>query len=328
LNFFEFVATRFGFFPEMLIFSVRALQLLKGNVPGGNFDVIHDVQSLGYGLLMTKRFHRPLVTTVHHPLTIDFQASLERDRNFMERYYTVVFYPLGMQRRVVRYCDRILTSSRETAREIQRSFRVSPDKIRMVYNGLDADFFRPLNGELNRPNRLLFVGNTDDSKKGISYLLQALTLLPEKVTLTIVDQGAPFKTYAPELVRKFDLTSRVTFTGKVSPEVLRQLYTSSEAVLLPSLYEGFGLPAAESMACGTAVIGTRAGALPEVVGEEGAGILVPTRDPQALAQAILALLRDPERRKKMGIAGRQRVEKLFTWERVAEQTVEVYKELL
>jgi glycosyltransferase involved in cell wall biosynthesis len=328
LNFFEFVATRFGFFPEMLIFSVRAFQLLRGNVPGCHFDIIHDVQSLGYGLLMTKRFHRPLVTTVHHPLTIDFHASLERDRNFTERYYTVVFYPLGMQRRVIRRCDRVLTSSRETAREIQRAFRVSPEKIRMVYNGLDADFFRPLNGEPERPSSLLFVGNTDDSKKGILYLLQALTLLPEKVTLTIVDQGAPFKAYAPELVQRFRLTSRVTFTGKVSPEVLRQLYTSSEAVVLPSLYEGFGLPAAESMACGTPVIGTRAGALPEVVGEEGAGILVPARNPQALAQAIRELLRDPERRKKMGIAGRQRVEKLFTWERVAEQTVEVYKELL
>jgi glycosyltransferase involved in cell wall biosynthesis len=172
------------------------------------------------------------------------------------------------------------------------------------------------------------VGNTDDSKKGILYLLQAMTLLPEKVTLTIVDQGAPFKTYAPELVQKFRLASRVTFTGKVSPESLRQLYTSSEAVVLPSLYEGFGLPAAESMACGTPVIATRAGALPEVVGDHGAGILVPTRDPQALSQAIIELLRDPERRKKMGVAGRQRVEKLFTWERVAEQTVEVYKELL
>ena len=86
----------------MLIFSLRALQLLKGNVPGGHFDIIHDVQSLGYGLLLMKRFHRPLVATIHHPLTIDFQASLERDLNFTERYYTVVFYPLGMQRRVAR----------------------------------------------------------------------------------------------------------------------------------------------------------------------------------------------------------------------------------
>jgi len=328
MNFFEFAATRFGFFPEMLIFSLRALQLLKGNLPGAHFDIIHDVQSLGYGLLITKHFRRPLVATIHHPLTVDYQASLERDRNFTERYYTVVFYPLGMQRRVARRCDRVLTSSQETAREIQRAFHVDAAKIRMVYNGLDADFFRPLNGKPRRLNSLLFVGNTDDSKKGIFYLLQALTLLPEEVTLTIVDEGAPLKAYAPELVQKYQLTSRVTFTGKISPEALRQLYVSSEVVVLPSLYEGFGLPAAESMACGTPVIGTRAGALPEVVGEEGAGILVPTRDPQALAHAILETLRDPERRKNMGVAGRRRVEELFTWERVAEQTVEVYKELL
>jgi glycosyltransferase involved in cell wall biosynthesis len=328
LNFFEFFATRFGFFPEMLIFSLRVLQLLKKTGSGHSFDIFHDVQSLGYGLLLMRRFHRPLITTVHHPLTIDFQASLERDRNFKEKYYTVVFYPVGMQRRVIQSCDRVLTSSQETAREIQRAFGVSPDRIRMVYNGLDADFFRPGDGEPKRPNSLLFVGNTDDSKKGIFYLLQALTLLPERVTLTIVDQGVPYKTYAPQLAQKLGLTSRVTFTGKVSGEVLRQLYTSSAAVILPSLYEGFGLPAAESMACGTPVIATRAGALPEVVGEEGAGILVPTRDPGALAQAVLEVLRDPERREKMGVAGRQRVEKLFTWQRVAERTFEVYKELL
>jgi glycosyltransferase involved in cell wall biosynthesis len=328
LNFFEFSATRFGFFPEMLLFSIRALQLLKKTVPGPSFHILHDVQSLGYGLLLMKHFRRPLVTTVHHPLTIDFQTSLEHDRNFKERYYTVVFYPVGMHRRVIRHCDRVLTSSQETAREIQRAFGVSPQKIRMVYNGLDADFFRPGDGEPKRPNSLLFVGNTDDSKKGISYLLQALTLLPEKITLTIVDQGGPHKTYAPKLVQRLGLASRVTFTGKVSAEVLRRFYTSSEAVILPSLYEGFGLPAAESMACGTPVIATRAGALPEVVGEDGAGLLVPTRDPEAMARAILEVLRDQDRRQKMGVAGRERVERLFTWASAAERTLEVYKELL
>jgi len=328
LNFFEFSATRLGFFPEMLIFSIRAFQLLKKTGSGPSFDIFHDVQSLGYGLLLTRRFRRPLVTTVHHPLTIDFQTSLEWDRNFREKYYTVVFYPVGMQRRVIQRCNRVLTSSQETAREIQRAFGVSPDRIRMVYNGLDADFFRPGNGEPRRPNSLLFVGNTDDSKKGIFYLLKALPLLPEEITLTIVDQGIPHKTYAPQLAQELGLTHRVIFTGKVSEEVLRQLYTSSAVVILPSLYEGFGLPAAESMACGTPVIATRAGALPEVVGEGGAGIFVPVRDPGALAQAVLDVLRDPERREKMGVAGRQRVERLFTWKRVAGRIFEVYQELL
>jgi len=328
LNFFEFAATRFGFFPEMLIFSIRALQILKKISAAKNFHILHDVQSLGYGLLLAKHLQRPLVTTVHHPLTIDFQASLERDRNFREKYYTVVFYPLRMQRRVIQKCDRVLTSSRETAGEIQRAFGVSPQKIRMVYNGLDTDFFSPANGTPRKPNSLLFVGNTDDAKKGILYLLQALSLLPERITLTIVDLGAPQKIYAPELVKQFGLTKRVIFTGKLSAESLRQMYRVSELVVLPSLYEGFGLPAAESMACGTPVVATRAGALPEVVGEDGAGLLVPPRDPGELAQVILQLLADSPARAQMGIKGRQRVETFFTWEKVAGRTVEVYRELI
>ena len=328
LNFFEFAATRFGFFPEMLIFSVRALRALEKIFPREGFQVFHDVQSLGYGLLLVKRFRRPLVTTVHHPLTIDFQHSLERDRNFKEKYYTVVFYPLGMQGRVIRRCDRVLTSSRETARQIEEAFQVSRARIRNVANGLDTEFFRPENGTPRGSQRVLFVGNTDDPKKGARYLLQALTLLPEKVNLTIVDEGGPAKTYAPDLVQKLGIFRRVTFTGKLSPENLRREYHSAQVTVVPSLYEGFGLPAAESMACGTPVVATSAGALPEVVGEDGAGILVPPRNAKALAMAIRQVLEDRGQRERMAKAGRERVENLFSWRKVAERTVEVYRELL
>jgi glycosyltransferase involved in cell wall biosynthesis len=264
---------------------------------------------------------------VHHPLTVDFHHSLERDRNFKEKYYTVVFYPLRMQGRVIRRCDRVLTSSTETAGEIRRSFRVSGDKIRNIANGLDTDFFRPANGRPRVPHRLLFVGNTDDPKKGILYLLQAMNRLPEKVTLTIVDDGAPLKKYAPGLVRKMGLTHRVTFTGKVSPEDLLDQYTAAEVTVVPSLYEGFGLPAAESMASGTPVVATRAGALPEVVGEDGAAILGPPRDAEALSRAVRGLLEDSGKRAEMAQAGRERVESLFSWRAVAERTVKVYREL-
>jgi len=328
LNFFEWGVTRFGFFPEMLIFSFRIIPLLRKLLRFEKVDVIHDVQSLGYGLLLAKGFGRPVVTTVHHPLTIDYAASLERDRNFKEHYFTVVFYPLKMQRRVINRLDRVITSSEETAREIARSFRVPPEKIRNVYNGLETEFLRPGNGEHRVPRRLLFVGNTDDTKKGIIYLLKAMTLLPEAVTLTIVDQGKPHKTYAPRMVDEWGLSSRVTFTGKVPTEVLRTLYREAEAAVLPSLYEGFGLPAAEAMACETPVVATATGALPEVVGGDGAGILVPPKDPKALAAAIWKILADPAGRRKMGQLGRRRVEELFSWGKVAERTVNVYRELI
>jgi len=328
LNFFEWGVTRFGFFPEMLIFSIRMIPLLREMFRSESFDILHDVQSLGYGLLLAKGFGRPVVTTVHHPLTIDYAASLERDRNFKERYYTVVFYPLKMQRRVIHHLDRVITSSEETAREITRSFGVPPPKIRNVYNGLEEEFLRPGNGERRIPKSLLFVGNTDDTKKGIVHLLRALTLLPEDVTLTIVDQGNPQKTYAPGLVAEWGLSSRVAFTGKISTEALRSLYRKSEVVVLPSLYEGFGLPAAEAMACEAPVVASAVGALPEVLGKEGGGELVPPRNPQALARAVLKLQADPSEREKMGLRGRKRVEEFFTWKKVAERTVSVYRELL
>ncbi|MGB9699960.1 MAG: glycosyltransferase family 4 protein [Thermodesulfobacteriota bacterium] len=325
LNFYELAVTRLGFFPEMLLFSLRALKVLKELMIYERIDIIHDIQSLGYGLLFLKLYGRPLITTVHHPLTVDLQASLERNKNFKEKYYSLVFYPIGMQRKVIHYCDRIITSSRESAKEIQRAFHVAADKIRMVYNGLDADFFCPL--PLPRqPNSLLFVGNTDDPKKGLKYLLQALTLLPPHINLTIVDEGPPQKTYAADFVKKYSLSARVVFTGKVSAEKLRLLYNTASLVVLPSLYEGFGLPAAEAMACGTPVIATKAGALPEVVGEEGAGLLVPPRNAPALAQAIMEIMEDEKKAKIMGEAGRRRVEKLFTWSKVAERTEAVYKE--
>jgi len=301
---------------------------LQRILPRESFQVFHDVQSLGYGLLLVKLFRRPLVTTVHHPLTIDFQHSLERDRNFKEKYYTVVFYPLGMQGRVIRRCDRVLTSSSETARQIEKSFRVSRDRIRNVANGLDTEFFRPADGISREPNRVLFVGNTDDTKKGARYLLEAMTLLPQKVNLTIVDEGAPFKTYAPDLVQKYGIRHRVKFTGKLSSEDLRREYHSAQVTAVPSLYEGFGLPAAESMACGTPVVATSAGALPEVVGEDGTGVLVPPRDARALAMAIRQVLEDGGQRERMAKAGRERVENLFSWRKVAERTVDVYKELI
>jgi glycosyltransferase involved in cell wall biosynthesis len=233
-----------------------------------------------------------------------------------------------MQRRVIRRLDRVITSSEETAREISRSFRVRPERIRNVYNGLDAEFLQPANGTPRAPKGLLFVGNTDDTKKGIVYLLKAMTLLPDDVTLTVVDQGRPAKTYAPGLVEGWGLAKRVLFTGKIPTGSLRELYAKSAVAILPSLYEGFGLPAAEAMACETPVVATNVGALPEVVGGGGAGRLVPPRDPEALAAAIRELLEDPKQRAEMGRKGRQRVSELFTWEKVAERTVNVYRELL
>jgi len=328
LNFYEFSASRFGVFPEIKAFSFRAFFKLIELARNHRFDILHDNQCLGYGMLLWKLLGVPVVSTLHHPLSIDRATWFEQPADLKQKVKRVLYYPLIMQRIVSNRLDRIITVSHDSAREITRAFGVAPEKIRVVYNGLDNREFAPSPGLCKKPKSLIFVGNSEDRKKGLLYLLKAMTYLPEDVTLTVVDGGAPERSFAPALTDKYHIGHRVHFTGKIDPGDLVRLYCGAEIAVVPSLYEGFGFPAAEAMACELPVVASTAGALPEVVGNDGAGILVPPRNATALAQAITRLLKDPGLRQRMGQSARRRVLRLFTWENAARQMVEVYKEAI
>jgi glycosyltransferase involved in cell wall biosynthesis len=330
LNLYELVATRLGMFPEMFSFSFRAYQKLRELLPYCRFDIIHDNQTLGYGMLLMKAFNIPIVATVHHPLPIDRKSDIAYIDRARERFGRITFYPFVMQHLVTWMMDRVITVSESAAEETRNTFKVPQKKIRVVYNGIDTEMFRELNGERKENGRLLVVANTQDRKKGVVYLLGALRLLREDmdVKLTIVDRGAPDNEYTPALVDRFGLNGSVEFTGRLNLEELVEYYARAEIAVVPSLYEGFCLPAAEAMACGLPVVATTAGALPEVVDDGKCGILVPPRDHHALAGALKRLLSDKDLRQTMGKEGRERVERLFTWEEAARRTVDVYREVL
>ena len=194
---------------------------------------------------------------------------------------------------------------------------------------MDSDIFIPVKGVKKKKNSIIFVGNVEDRKKGIIYLLKAMTLTKNKVMLTIVDGGAPDRSSVPRLIDKLGLNGKVTFTGKIPIEILIKLYSQNEIAVLPSLYEGFGFPAAEAMACELPVLTTTAGALPEVVGDHmKTGYLVPPRDPEAIAKGIDFLIENPDVRKKMGKAARKRVLEVFTWKNAAVELVKMYDEAI
>jgi glycosyltransferase involved in cell wall biosynthesis len=279
-------------------------------------------------MLLWKYLGAPVVSTLHHPLSIDRATWFEQPSNLKQKVYRVLYYPLIMQRIVSNRLDRIITVSHDSAREITNAFRVPPEKIRVVYNGLDSQEFAPIPGMPKKPNSLIFVGNSEDRKKGLLYLLQALTYLPEDITLTVVDGGAPRRSYASMLTEKFRMGHRVHFTGKINPDDLIRYYCRAEIAVVPSLYEGFGFPAAEAMACELPVISSTAGALPEVVGNDGAALLVPPRDARAIADAVFKLIKNPDLRRRMGQAARKRILELFTWENAARRMVEVYREVI
>lgn len=328
LNFYELAASWMGFLPEPCAFSLRALrQIVLRAKLGIHYDVVHDVQCLGWGDLALRALGLPLVTTVHHPLSVDRRSSFLRDETFRAALGTMTFYPVGMQAFVARRVDCLFTSSAESARTIAQDFGVRPERIRMVANGVDTQLFSPDRDVTRNPRELLCVGRASDPNKGLPTLIDALPLLPKDVFLTLVDDDHPDNP-ARKRADALGLGDRLRIVGRVPIDQLVGLYRRAAVVVVPSRYEGFGLPAAEAMACGTPVVACAAGALPEVVSTGGGGRLVPVENPQALAAAIADLLKDPVLRAELGARGREGIERAYAWPRVAALTAEVYAEVV
>ncbi len=331
LNFYEVVATHLGMFPEICTFSMRAYMRLRSLVSQERFDVIHDNQTLGYGMLMARGLGIPVVATIHHPIFIDMKADLAQAKRLWSKFRRTMFYSfLIMQHFVAKRMDRVITVSQISAKDTMRVLKLPEYKVRVVPNGIDINVFKNSNHTPKEPNSIVMVGNTEDRKKGVVFLLKAIKLLQENVDvkLSIVDRHGDYTKYAPKLVAEHGLGDRVTFTGRLSVDELVKRYSVSEIAVTASVYEGFGLPCAEAMSCGTPVIATRAGALPEIVGSDGAGILVPPEDPVALSEAIKRLFGDESLRQRMGKAARKRIEESFSWEVAARKTLKVYEEVV
>jgi glycosyltransferase involved in cell wall biosynthesis len=331
VNLYEVVATHLGMFPEISTFSIKAYLRLRRLMSQERFDIIHDNQTLGYGLVLAKGLGVPVVATIHHPIFIDMKADLAQARRLVNKFRRMMFYSfLVMQHFVAKRMDRIITVSNISARDTIDVFGVPEHKVRVVPNGIDTSVFKRVDGVEKEPNSVLMVGNTEDRKKGVVFLLKAIQLLKDEidVRLSIVDRQGDHTRYAPRLVVEHGLENRVVFTGRLDTEALVRRYSASEVAVTASVYEGFGLPCAEAMSCGTPVIATRAGALPEVVGSDGAGILVPPADPPAMAAEIKRLLLDRALRQRMGTAARKRIEESFSWQVAARKTLEVYREVI
>ena len=289
------------------------------------YALAHDVQSLGYGLLWLQATGLPVVSTVHHPLSIDRASSLRRDRSFAELKGTLTFYPVRTQSRVARHLAGIITSSEASAARIERDFGVPRARIQNVGNGVDLPMPQ---APRKRPERteLLFVGRAGDPNKGLEYLLFALALLPQDVTLRVLDDY-PAETPLDTRIQKLRLGQRVTFEGKVSRGRLEEALVQASVVVLPSLFEGFGLPAIEALASGTPVVATRAGALPEILARAGTGRLVSPADPPALAKAIGETLESWEASQREAISARPRIEREFDWGQIAARVEAIYERL-
>ena len=324
LNQLELLSMSTGGFPEPYTFGVRLTRFFDRKKP--EYDIIHDNQSLSYGLLNLPKMGYPMVATIHHPITVDREADLKSAPSLIKKIKVRRWYQfIRMQLRVARRISRIITVSECSKKDISRDFRISQEKFRVVPNGINTDFFYPLGGIGRRPHHLLVTNSADMPLKGLKYLLLAVASLKKKRPIHLTVIGAPKKEGIIErLVSDLGIGDVVHFTGRIASEDFARYYAEATMAVIPSLYEGFGMPAGEAMACGVPVISTTGGALPEVVGD--AGMLVPAGDSEALEKAIVTLLENPAERDRLGEAGLERVSNSLTWEHAARKTVEIYKE--
>jgi glycosyltransferase involved in cell wall biosynthesis len=318
-----------GGFPEPRTWSHRIRRVLRDRV--GDFDIVHDNQCLGSGLLGVVKDGWPLLTTLHHPITVDRDLDLSHTKNPYRRLTLARWYHfLGMQKRVARQLPRLVTVSTSSKRDITAQMGVPADKMGVVPVGVDHERFRRLPHIKKIKGRLMTTASADVPLKGLMPLLEAVAKVKTERDITISLVGKPRSgSKVASRVAELGLQDIVQFHTGISDDRMVELFNEAEVAVVPSLYEGFSLPAVEAMSCSTALVATTGGALPEVVGTDGTtGVLVPPNDPGALAQAIIRVLDDQKLRESLERNGRARVEKMFTWKACAEGTVREYQEVL
>lgn len=326
-NFVEAALFLKGTFGEPLSFSMRAHQVLRERI--NDFDLVHDNQCLGSSILKIEKLI-PTIVTLHHPITKDRTLEMAHTptwwkRRAIGRWYSFVW----MQGRVASKMPRVVVVSENSINDIHTDMGVSKDRMRLVPVGVDPDLFKPIEEIKRRPGHLLTTASADVALKGLSFLLEALAKLrtEREVHLTII--GKPRVGASADLIDSLGLQDCISYVSGVTDEQIVELYASCELAVVPSLYEGFSLPAIEAMSTGICLVATTGGALPEVTGKDGETVLsCPPADADALAASIRRGLDDAQLRQRIGLAGRQRVAERWSWRHCAKLTVDQYREVL
>ena len=330
-DFVEVTAFSAGTFPEPLAFSLRAWDHLRQRQ--GDFDLVHDNQCLGYGLLAIERqLHIPVIATIHHPITVDRRLEMGAAESWYKRLTLRRWYSFtNMQTQVASRLERVITVSENSFKDISHDHKVRPERMAIVPVGVDIELFTPLPEVQVVPGRLVTTASADVTMKGLKYLLEAVAKVRterDDVHLVVIGKRKPGGV-SDAVIKALGLEDHVEFVTDVPERRIIELYSEAEMAVVPSLYEGFSLPAIEAMACGAPLVGTTGGAVPEVIGQDGdTAMVVPPGDSEALAAKIRWGLEQDDLRGTIGARGRQRIIDRWSWTHTAAKTVEQYRILL
>ncbi|MDO6422054.1 glycosyltransferase family 4 protein [Saccharophagus degradans] len=323
-DFYEWFTMLTGGFGEPYTFSRRVRKLIAPN----QFDIVHDNQSLGRGLLSIQK-HTPVIATIHHPIHRDRKLAIDAAPNWQHRLLRKRWYSfLTMQEKVCKKLDNLVTVSKVSQTDIARFFKRPEHSVPVVPNGVDTQVFSPNPSVKKHPFGIITTASSDQPLKGLRFLLEAMVTIKKQfpqVTLTVIgklQEGGASDT----LLKSLQLENTISFKSGLTTQALVEQYQTARIAVCPSLYEGFGLPAAEAMACGLAVVSSNGGALPEVVGD--AGLVVEKGSSDAIANAIISLFSTPQKIENLGAKARERIEQTFSWHTVAQQLTQHYLKII
>ena len=316
IDFYEFLSTFFGGFPEMITFGERAKEFLDKNL---HYDIVIDNQSISYGMLeIQKKF--PLIEVIHHPITKDYKFELQSSSSFMYKLSRHRWYSfLKMQKKVAPQLKKIVTPSFNSLKDIASDFSVKKENINVINNGLDIDIFIPCKEIKRNPTKLITTASADVALKGLDYTLKSLASLTDdfpEISLTVIGKLKKGG-HTSRLIDELGIKDKVFFKTDLTKEEIAKEYASSSIAIVSSLYEGFGYPVIEAMSCEIPLIATNASSIPELVGDYAK--LIPPKNITELSNSIRSILNDYSHHKNIAVRGRQHIVDNFNWLKITEE---------
>ena len=327
-DWFEFFSALMGGFPEIKTFGNRLKVLLKDSP----YDIVLDNQSLSYGILQVQN-NIPVIEIVHHPITKDYKYDIQFSKGIIQKLSKWRWFSfLRMQKKVAPQINVISTPSLNSKNDIEKDFNVIRENIFVIPNGIDHIKFSPKNHIERITGQLITTASADVPLKGLDFTLQAISQLKKDYpTIRLIVIGAPRPGgHTERLIQKLNIEANIIYKTNLTKEEIAIEYAHSNIAIVSSLYEGFGFPVGEAMACSIPLIATNVASIPEITSTYAE--LIPERDSKSIERAIRNILLDPFTYQNRANEGRKHIINNFDWEKIAQsyenliyQTMEKFK---
>jgi len=319
-DWYEFSSTLMGGFPELQTFGNRANMFLSDK----NYDAVIDNQSISFGMIDIQK-SKPLIEIMHHPISKDYFYDLKFARGLVQRLSKMRWFSfLKMQKKVAKQMKVVVTPSLNSKQDIHHDFKVPMQNIQVIPNGIDFNTFCSLPNIVPRANGVITTASADVPLKGLDFSLHAIARLKSEypdINLTVI--GSPrAEGHTERLIRKLKLEEQISFKTNLTKEEITHEYAKSSVAVVSSLYEGFGFPVGEAMACATPLVATNVASIPEITGSFAQ--LIPAEDSEAIYQGIKNIFQSPQKYKIQAELGRQHIIENFNWTKIGH----AYEELL